>query len=461
MADEKSSKKADAKKRGEKSRRKKPPAKKASAQKDAAKKRRRKKPSQKRDCEKSRESEKRAGEESRCRKQRRSSVAAPVVRASARYVRIAPRKARLIADQVRGLHIEKARALLQFSPRGAAQDIHKLIDSAAANAENNHDLIGDEMRVSSITVDEGPTLKRFRPRAHGPRDPDPQANQPHRRGADPGGGLEHGTEDPPRGFPRRLHPRLEVELVRGEKLRRRPPGRPADPRSHRQQALARRALEHHDRAPRRGRRRHPHRPPGHRDRQVGQRSRRAAQGAAQAHRQPGESEHPRGQAPRARRQAGRPVDRRAAAEPGRLPPRDETRPDLGDALRRQGRQGPGLRPPRRGRDGADRKLFRRPRAAAHAARRHRLRLLRGAHDDRPDRRQMLDQQGRSHARGLPLRPRLDRRRAAGRGSGAAIAAAVAGVARRRSRRPRPGGDRGGRGGGRGRDGGGRGGGGGR
>jgi ribosomal protein L22 len=92
---------------------------------------------------------------------------APTVRASARYVRIAPRKARLIADQVRGLHIEKARALLQFSPRGAAEDIRKLIDSAAANAENNHDLIGDEMRVSSITVDEGPTLKRYRPRALG------------------------------------------------------------------------------------------------------------------------------------------------------------------------------------------------------------------------------------------------------------------------------------------------------
>ena len=94
-------------------------------------------------------------------------AAPPVVRASARYVRSAPRKARLIADQVRGLHIEKARALLQFSPRGAAEDIHKLIDSAAANAENNHDLIGDEMKVSSITVDEGPTLKRFRPRAMG------------------------------------------------------------------------------------------------------------------------------------------------------------------------------------------------------------------------------------------------------------------------------------------------------
>jgi ribosomal protein L22 len=93
--------------------------------------------------------------------------APPVVRASARYVRIAPRKARLVADQIRGLHIEKARALLQFSSRGAAQDIHKLIDSAAANAENNHDLIGDEMRVSSITVDEGPTLRRYRPRALG------------------------------------------------------------------------------------------------------------------------------------------------------------------------------------------------------------------------------------------------------------------------------------------------------
>src|SRR4249919_476002 len=97
----------------------------------------------------------------------KAPVAPPVVRASARYVRIAPRKARLIADQVRGLHIEKARALLQFSPRGAAEDIHKLINSAAANAENNHDLIADEMRVSSITVDEGPTLKRFRPRAMG------------------------------------------------------------------------------------------------------------------------------------------------------------------------------------------------------------------------------------------------------------------------------------------------------
>ena len=168
MADENKDKKDRRKKprekraESQKSRRRKKPSEKAGA-KNRREKRRRKSRGQK-----SRESEKRAGEKSRSEpKKPKAPAAPPVVRASARYVRIAPRKARLIADQVRGLHIEKARALLQFSPRGAAQDIHKLIDSAAANAENNHDLIGDEMRVSSITVDEGPTLRRFRPRAMG------------------------------------------------------------------------------------------------------------------------------------------------------------------------------------------------------------------------------------------------------------------------------------------------------
>ena len=101
------------------------------------------------------------------RRRPRSPEELPVVRASAKYVRVAPRKARLVADQVRGLHIEQARALLEFSPRGVAQDIQKLINSAAANAENNHDLVGDEMKIASITVDEGPTLRRYRPRAMG------------------------------------------------------------------------------------------------------------------------------------------------------------------------------------------------------------------------------------------------------------------------------------------------------
>jgi ribosomal protein L22 len=124
----------------------------------------------KKDAEKKprRRAKKAAKEDAKPAKRRpRAPEELPVVRASAKYVRVAPRKARLIADQVRGLHIEQARALLQFSPRSAALDIQKLINSAAANAENNHDLVGDEMRITSITVDEGPTLRRFRPRALG------------------------------------------------------------------------------------------------------------------------------------------------------------------------------------------------------------------------------------------------------------------------------------------------------
>jgi ribosomal protein L22 len=91
----------------------------------------------------------------------------PVVNARARFVRVAPRKARLVADQVRGLPIDDARALLRFSSRGAARDIRKLIDSAAANAEANHDLVADDLLIKDIHVDEGPTLRRYRPRALG------------------------------------------------------------------------------------------------------------------------------------------------------------------------------------------------------------------------------------------------------------------------------------------------------
>ena len=155
---------------------KKTAAKKPAAKKETSAKGKEKKPAAKKDSKAKKEPAKPAKKEPAKKEpakpeSKKSSAKAPaappVVKASARYVRIAPRKARLIADQVRGMHIEKARALLQFSPRGAAQPIHKLINSAAANAENNHDLIGDEMRVASITVDEGPTLRRYRPRAMG------------------------------------------------------------------------------------------------------------------------------------------------------------------------------------------------------------------------------------------------------------------------------------------------------
>ncbi len=152
---------------------KKPAAKKPAAEKDSkakkapAKKAASKKAAKKPVAEKEAKKDSKAKKEPAKKAAPKAPAAPPVVKASARYVRVAPRKARLIADQVRGMHIESARALLQFSPRGAAHPIHKLIDSAAANAENNHDLIGDEMRVASITVDEGPTLRRYRPRAMG------------------------------------------------------------------------------------------------------------------------------------------------------------------------------------------------------------------------------------------------------------------------------------------------------
>ena len=83
-----------------------------------------------------------------------------MVRAKASYVRIAPRKARLIADQVRGMPLEDAMTTLRFSNRGAARDIAKLIGSAAANATI-------AVPATDITVDEGPTLRRYRPRALG------------------------------------------------------------------------------------------------------------------------------------------------------------------------------------------------------------------------------------------------------------------------------------------------------
>jgi len=90
-----------------------------------------------------------------------------VVFASARYVRSSARKARLVCAHIRGKSVPEARAILAFAPRGVAKDWAKLLDSAVANAEHNFELIGDELRVKEAYADEGPTLKRFRPRAMG------------------------------------------------------------------------------------------------------------------------------------------------------------------------------------------------------------------------------------------------------------------------------------------------------
>ena len=89
------------------------------------------------------------------------------VRARAKYVRCAPRKARLVVDHIRGKDVGEARAILQHTTRAASRDVLKLLESAIANAENNHELVADELRVGKVFVDEGPTLKRYRPRALG------------------------------------------------------------------------------------------------------------------------------------------------------------------------------------------------------------------------------------------------------------------------------------------------------
>jgi ribosomal protein L22 len=91
----------------------------------------------------------------------------PVVRAHAKYVRTSARKARLVCDHIRGKSVTEARAILAYTPRAVAEDWQKLLESAVANAEHNHELLGDDLRILSVTADEGPTLKRFRPRAMG------------------------------------------------------------------------------------------------------------------------------------------------------------------------------------------------------------------------------------------------------------------------------------------------------
>jgi len=87
--------------------------------------------------------------------------------AIAKYVRIAPRKVRLVADLIRGKSIGEAIAILRLTPKVATEAVEKVVKSAVANAEHNNKMNVDELFISEIRVDEGPTLKRFRPRAQG------------------------------------------------------------------------------------------------------------------------------------------------------------------------------------------------------------------------------------------------------------------------------------------------------
>jgi len=89
------------------------------------------------------------------------------VRAEAKWVRSSARKARLVVDHIRGRTVAEARTVLAFSQRAVAREVEKVLRSAVANAEANHGLVGDDLVVVSVYVDEGPTIKRWRARARG------------------------------------------------------------------------------------------------------------------------------------------------------------------------------------------------------------------------------------------------------------------------------------------------------
>jgi ribosomal protein L22 len=101
------------------------------------------------------------------RRSSRDAEPSLVVRAQAKYVRSSARKARLVCDHIRGKSVEEARAILAFTPRAVARDWSKVLESAVANAEHNHELDGEDLLIKAVHADEGPTLKRFRPRAMG------------------------------------------------------------------------------------------------------------------------------------------------------------------------------------------------------------------------------------------------------------------------------------------------------
>jgi large subunit ribosomal protein L22 len=142
------------------------------------------------------------------------------VRAQAKWLRIAPRKARLVVEHIRGRTVPEARTVLAFTPRAAAREIEKVLASAVANAEANHGLIGDELVVAAAYVDEGPTIKRWRARARGratrikkhtchvtirlvPGETDTQTRRPRREQAEAAPEPETKPEEKPKRAPRK------------------------------------------------------------------------------------------------------------------------------------------------------------------------------------------------------------------------------------------------------------------
>ncbi len=92
------------------------------------------------------------------------------VKAVSRYIRLSPRKVRQVVDLIRGKKIDEALAILKYTPKRASEVVTKVVKSAAANAENNLQMSKDELFVTACYVDQGPTYKRYRPRAMGRAD---------------------------------------------------------------------------------------------------------------------------------------------------------------------------------------------------------------------------------------------------------------------------------------------------
>jgi ribosomal protein L22 len=143
------------------------PAKGAQAKADDAKAAEAKKPAAKKAAKKPAAKKAPAADAKKERKQAAAKPRRRVVRAHARYVRTSARKARMVCGHLRGKSIDEARAILAFTPREVARDWSKLLESAVANAESNHELLEDDLIVREAYADEGPTIKRFRPRAMG------------------------------------------------------------------------------------------------------------------------------------------------------------------------------------------------------------------------------------------------------------------------------------------------------
>ena len=245
-----------------------------------------------------------------------------------RGVRISAQKARLVADQVRGLPVGRATNLLAFSDKKAAHLVKKVLLSAVANAENNLGADVDELKVATIMVDEGPRSEAHARTRQGPRFAHFQAYQPHHRGRRRAKGQITWVTKfiPPvsaSAFPRTgtskwfANKREYAQYL---------DSRSQGSRAAAQEAGAGRHLEDPDRASGQDRAHHdPHGPSGRGDRQEGRGHREAAQGRDEGDGRSGAHQRDRSAQARDRRAAGRRIDRAAARAPHHVPPRDEAR----------------------------------------------------------------------------------------------------------------------------------------